>query len=399
MLTSLALIFLTGLILGTLFTKLKLPALLGMIITGVILGPFALNLLDDSILSISSNLRQLALVIILTRAGLAMDIDDLKRAGRPAFLMCFLPALFEITGTVLIAPKLLGITVLEAAIIGSVIAAVSPAVVVPRMLKLIEEKRGTGRSIPQLIMAGASVDDVFVIVLFTSFLGFEKGGGLSVIKLINVPVSIVIGIITGIVIGYIMVKFFKKFHMRDSVKVVILLSISFLLLEFEKKAGAKIPFSALIAIMSIGIGILKNYAVLAKRLSAKFSKLWVAAEILLFVLVGATVDIKYAVAAGVLAIILIFGALIFRMTGVYFCLLGSRLNMKERVFTMMAYTPKATVQAAIGGIPLSMGLACGELTLTIAVLSILVTAPLGAFAIDYSYKKIFKKRVIEKRNR
>lgn len=391
MLTSLALIFLTGLILGTLFTKLKLPALLGMIITGVILGPFALNLLDDSILSISSNLRQLALVIILTRAGLAMDIDDLKRAGRPAFLMCFLPALFEITGTVLIAPKLLGITVLEAAIIGSVIAAVSPAVVVPRMLKLIEEKRGTGRSIPQLIMAGASVDDVFVIVLFTSFLGFEKGGGLSVVKLINVPVSIVIGIITGIVIGYIMVKFFKKFHMRDSVKVVILLSISFLLLEFEKKAGAKIPFSALIAIMSIGIGILKNYAVLAKRLSAKFSKLWVAAEILLFVLVGATVDIKYAVAAGVLAIILIFGALIFRMTGVYFCLLGSRLNMKERVFTMMAYTPKATVQAAIGGIPLSMGLACGELTLTIAVLSILVTAPLGAFAIDYSYKKFLKK--------
>jgi NhaP-type Na+/H+ or K+/H+ antiporter len=390
MLTSLALIFLTGLILGTLFTKLKLPALLGMIITGVILGPFALNLLDDSILSISSNLRQLALVIILTRAGLAMDIDDLKRAGRPAFLMCFLPALFEITGTVLIAPKLLGITVLEAAIIGSVIA-VSPAVVVPRMLKLIEEKRGTGRSIPQLIMAGASVDDVFVIVLFTSFLGFEKGGGLSVIKLINVPVSIVIGIITGIVIGYIMVKFFKKFHMRDSVKVVILLSISFLLLEFEKKAGAKIPFSALIAIMSIGIGILKNYAVLAKRLSAKFSKLWVAAEILLFVLVGATVDIKYAVAAGVLAIILIFGALIFRMTGVYFCLLGSRLNMKERVFTMMAYTPKATVQAAIGGIPLSMGLACGELTLTVAVLSILVTAPLGAFAIDYSYKKFLKK--------
>ena len=391
MLTSLALIFLTGLILGTLFTKLKLPALLGMIITGVILGPFALNLLDDSILSISSNLRQLALVIILTRAGLAMDIDDLKRAGRPAFLMCFLPALFEITGTVLIAPKLLGITVLEAAIIGSVIAAVSPAVVVPRMLKLIEEKRGTGKSIPQLIMAGASVDDVFVIVLFPSFLGFEKGGGLSVIKLINVPVSIVIGIITGIVIGYIMVKFFKKFHMRDSVKVVILLSISFLLLEFEKKAGAKIPFSALIAIMSIGIGILKNYAVLAKRLSAKFSKLWVAAEILLFVLVGATVDIKYAVAAGVLAIILIFGALIFRMTGVYFCLLGSRLNMKERVFTMMAYTPKATVQAAIGGIPLSMGLACGELTLTVAVLSILVTAPLGAFAIDYSYKKFLKK--------
>ena len=390
MLTSLAFIFLLGLILGSLFTKLKLPALLGMIITGIILGPYVLNLLDSSILSISSSLRQLALVIILTRAGLAMDIEDLKKAGRPAFLMCFLPALFEITGTVLIAPKLLGITVLEAAIIGSVIAAVSPAVVVPRMLKLIEEKRGTGKSIPQLIMAGASVDDVFVIVLFTSFLGFEKGGGLSAIKLVYVPVSIIVGIIVGLIAGYILVRLFKKFHMRDSVKVVILLSVSFLLLELEKKIGEKVPFSALIAVMSIGVGILKNYDVLAKRLSAKFSKLWVAAEILLFVLVGATVDIKYAVAAGVLALILILGALIFRMAGVFCCLLGSRLDTKERVFTMMAYTPKATVQAAIGGIPLAIGLACGELTLTVAVLSILVTAPLGAFAIDYSYKKLLK---------
>ena len=320
-----------------------------------------------------------------------MNIEDLKRAGRPALLMCFLPALFEITGTVLIAPKLLGITVLEAAIIGSVIAAVSPAVVVPRMLKLIEEKRGTGKSIPQLIMAGASVDDVFVIVLFTSFLGFEKGGGLSAVKLIYVPVSIIVGIIAGLIVGYILVKFFKKFHMRDSVKVVILLSMSFLLLELEKRIGEKVPFSALIAVMSIGIGILKNYDVLAKRLSAKFSKLWVAAEILLFVLVGATVDIKYAVAAGLLAVILILGALIFRMAGVFCCLLGSRLDTKERAFTMMAYTPKATVQAAIGGIPLAMGLACGELTLTVAVLSILITAPLGAFAIDYSYKKLLKK--------
>ena len=391
MLTSLAFIFLLGLILGALFTKMKLPALLGMILTGIILGPYALNLLDNSILSISPSLRQLALVIILTRAGLAMNIEDLKRAGRPALLMYFLPALFEIAGTVLIAPKLLGITVLEAAIIGSVIAAVSPAVVVPRMLKLIEEKRGTGKSIPQLIMAGASVDDVFVIVLFTSFLGFEKGGGLSAVKLIYVPVSIIVGIIAGLIVGYILVKFFKRFHMRDSVKVVILLSMSFLLLELEKRIGEKVPFSALIAVMSIGIGILKNYDVLAKRLSAKFSKLWVAVEILLFVLVGATVDIKYAVAAGLLAVILILGALIFRMAGVFCCLLGSRLDTKERAFTMMAYTPKATVQAAIGGIPLAMGLACGELTLTVAVLSILITAPLGAFAIDYSYKKLLKK--------
>ena len=391
MLTSLALIFLLGLGLGALFIKLKLPSLLGMIITGIILGPYALNLLDISILSISPSLRQLALVIILTRAGLAINIHDLKQAGRPAFFMCFLPALLEIIGTILIAPKLLGITVLEAAIIGSIIAAVSPAVVVPRMLKLIEEKRGTGKSIPQLIMAGASVDDVFVIVLFTSFLGFEIGGNLSIMKLVYVPISIITGLVTGLIIGYLMVKFFKKFHMRDSVKVIILLSISFLLLEFEKTTGERLHFSALIAVMSIGIGILKNYDVLAKRLSIKFSKLWVAAEILLFVLVGATVNIKYAMVAGLSAIVLIFGALIFRMAGVYLSLLGSKLNTKERVFTMIAYSPKATVQAAIGGIPLAMGLACGELSLTIAVLSILISAPLGAFAMDYSYKKLLRK--------
>ena len=390
MLTSLALIFLLGLTLGSVFTKLKLPALLGMIITGVILGPYALNLLDDSILSISPALRQLALVIILTRAGLALNIDDLKQVGRSAVLMCFLPAVFEIIGTILIAPRLFDITVLEAAIIGSVIAAVSPAVVVPRMLKLIEEKRGTDKSIPQLVMAGASVDDVFVIVLFTSFLGFEKGG-LSAGKLLQVPVSIIAGIIIGYIVSIILVKFFKNFHMRDSVKVVIILSVSFLLLELEKRIGETIPFSALIGIMSIGIGILKNYEVLAKRLSAKFSKLWVAAEILLFVLVGATVNISYALAAGVMAVLLVAGALVFRMAGVFFCVAGSRLYTKEKLFTMLAYTPKATVQAAIGGIPLAMGLPCGELVFTIAVLSILITAPFGALAIDNTYEKFLVK--------
>lgn len=391
MLTSLALIFLLGLTLGAVFTKLKLPALLGMIITGTVLGPYVLNLLDDSILSISPALRQLALVIILTRAGLALNIEDLKQVGRPAVLMCFLPAVFEITGTILIAPKLFGISLLEAAIIGSVIAAVSPAVVVPRMLKLIEEKRGTDKSIPQLIMAGASVDDVFVIVLFTSFVAFEKGGGFSAGKLLQVPVSIVVGIIAGYIVSIILVKFFKAVHMRDSVKVVIILSVSFLLLELEKRIGETIPFSALIGIMSIGIGILKNYDVLAKRLSAKFSKLWVAAEILLFVLVGATVNIGYVAAAGVLAVLLVTGAIIFRMAGVFFCVTGSKLNKKEKLFTMFAYTPKATVQAAIGGIPLAMGLPCGELVLTIAVLSILITAPFGALAIDNTYKKFLMK--------
>ena len=391
MLTSLALIFLLGLTLGAVFTKLKLPALLGMIITGIVLGPYVLNLLDDSIISISPALRQLALVIILTRAGLALNVEDLKQVGRPAVLMCFLPAVFEITGTILIAPKLFGISLLEAAIIGSVIAAVSPAVVVPRMLKLIEEKRGTDKSIPQLIMAGASVDDVFVIVLFTSFVAFEKGGGFSAGKLLQVPISIVIGIIAGYIVSIILVKFFKVVHMRDSVKVVIILSVSFLLLELEKRIGETIPFSALIGIMSIGIGILKNYDVLAKRLSAKFSKLWVAAEILLFVLVGATVNIGYAAAAGVLAVLLVAGAIIFRMAGVFFCVTGSKLNKKEKLFTMLAYTPKATVQAAIGGIPLAMGLSCGELVLTIAVLSILITAPFGALAIDNTYERLLVK--------
>lgn len=385
MLTSLALIFLIGLFLGSIFIKLRLPAILGMIFTGIILQYF--YLLDKSILDISASLRQLALVIILTRAGLSLNITDLKKVGRPAILMCFIPATLEIIATTLIAPRFFNITTLEGAILGSVLAAVSPAVIVPRMIKLIEIKKGTNKSIPQLIMAGASVDDVFVIVLFTSFLNFEKGNNFSFINLLQVPISIISGIIIGYIISLIFTKFFKLFHMRDSIKIVIVLSISFLLLELERHLGKFMPFSALIAIMSIGIGILKKYEILAKRLSQKFSKLWVGAEILLFVLVGANVNIEYALSSGSLAFILIIIVLSFRMFGVFLCLFKTGLNKKEKLFTMLAYTPKATVQAAIGGIPLTMGLNCGVLVLTIAVLSILITAPFGAIAIDNTYNK------------
>lgn len=394
MLTSLALIFLLGLLLGSIFTKLKLPSLLGMILTGIILGPYVLNLLDSSILGISADLRQLALVIILTRAGLALDIKDLKRVGRPAILMCFVPACFEIIGIILLAPSLLGVSILEAAIIGSVVAAVSPAVIVPRMLKLMESGYGTRNSIPQLIMAGASVDDIFVIVLFASFTGLAKGESISWMKLVQIPIAIIIGLVIGLLCGIAFTKIFRKIHMRDSIKVVIILSISFLLIALEHLINGIVPFSGLLAIMAMGAAILKQYEVLAKRLSGKFSKLWVSAEILLFVLVGATVDISYAVSAGGAAILVILGAMLFRMLGVFICLIKTRLDKKERLFCMMAYLPKATVQAAIGSIPLAMGLACGQIVLTVAVLAILITAPLGALAIDFSYKKLL---TLEKR--
>lgn len=390
MLTSLAYIFLLGLSLGYIFNKLRLPALLGMLFTGIILGPYALNLLDPSILSISADLRQLALVIILTRAGLALDLDDLKKVGRPALLMCFVPACFEIAGMVLLAPSLLDISVLEAALMGTVIAAVSPAVIVPKMLFLMENKIGTKNSIPQLIMAGASVDDVFVIVLFTAFTGLLSGGEVSSASFLQIPIAIVTGLAAGILLGLVLSIYFKRFHMRDSVKVLILLSISFLLVAMEKLLKGTLPVSGLLAVMGMSATLLKTYGLLAKRLSAKFNKLWVGAEILLFVLVGATVDIKYAVAAGFAAVLLIFGVMIFRLAGVYVSLLKTPLTKKERVFCMIAYMPKATVQAAIGSIPLALGLSCGKIVLTVAVLAILITAPLGAFGVDISYKKLLE---------
>lgn len=391
MLTSLALIFLCGLLLGSIFQKIKLPPLLGMIITGIILGPHTLNLIDQSVLSISSDLRQIALIIILTRAGLNLDINSLKKVGRPAILMCFVPACFEIIGMILLAPPLLGISILDALIMGTVVAAVSPAVIVPKMLKLIETRYGKDKSIPQMIMAGASVDDVFVIVLFTSFTGLAQGESFSPISLIQVPISIILGIGLGILIGILLGFFFKKVHMRDSIKVIIILSISFLLVTLENSLKGIVPISGLIAIMSIGISLQKIRSDASKRISTKFSKLWVAAELMLFVLVGATVDIKYAFSAGIMAIVLIFGVLVFRMIGVLICLIKTKLNKKERLFCMIAYCPKATVQAAIGSIPLTMGLSCGNIVLTVAVLSILITAPLGAFFIELLYKKLLKK--------
>ncbi len=391
MLTSLALIFLCGMLLGSLFQKLQIPSLLGMLLTGIVLGPYALNLLDGSLLGISADLRQIALIIILMRAGLNLDIKDLKKVGRPAILMCFVPACFEIAGMVLIAPKLLGISVLDAAIMGTVVGAVSPAVIVPKMLHLMENRYGTAKSIPQLILAGASVDDVFVIVLFTAFTGLAQGGKIAASSFLQIPVSILLGIAVGIGLGLLLALFCKKVHLRDSVKVVILLSVSFLLVALETALKGIVPFSGLLAVMSMGIALQKKRHEVAKRLSVKFSKLWIAAEVLLFVLVGATVDIQYAVSAGFMAVLAVLGALVFRMLGVFCCLLKTKLLMKERLFCMVAYLPKATVQAAIGSIPLAMGLPCGKIVLTVAVLAILITAPLGAFGIDRSYKRLLQK--------
>ena len=392
MLTSIAVILLFGLLIGWIFSKLKLPSLLGMVIVGIVLSPHALNLIDESILGISGDLRQIALVIILTRAGLSLDVSDLKKVGRPAVLLCFVPACVEILGTVILAPMLLGVTMLEASIIGSVIAAVSPAVIVPRMIKLIDEGYGKDKGFPQLILAGASVDDVFVIVVFTAFTALASTGEMSVTSFIQIPISIVLGIMLGGCVGIVLVAFFKKCHMRDSVKILIILSISFLLLGVENRLQGYIPVSGLLAIMSMGIIIKQKYGVLALRLSAKYNKLWLGAEVFLFVLVGATVDLRYVASAGVSAVLLILGALLFRMTGVAISLLKTGLSKRERLFCMVAYTPKATVQAAIGAIPLSMGLECGNIVLTVAVLSILITAPFGAICVDNLYKRLLEKR-------
>lgn len=392
MLLSISLILLVGMSMGWICKRIKLPALLGMLVTGIVLGPYVLNLLDESLLGISAELRKIALIIILTRAGLGLDLYGLKKIGRPAIMMCFVPATFELLGMILLAPGLMGISVLEAAIMGAVLAAVSPAVVVPRMVKLMEEGYGVKEGIPQLILAGASVDDVYVIVLFSTFASMMQGEGASAIQFVNVPVSILLGIMIGGALGIFLAYYFKKVHIRDTAKVLIILSISFLLVVMEDKIAAPITFSALIAIMFIGIGLRKKREEVATRLSAKYGKLWVAAEVFLFVLVGATVRVDYLGKVGVKALIVIVGALVFRMLGVFVCLLRTSFKRKERLFVMVAYTPKATVQAAIGAIPLSLGFACGDIVLTVAVLAIVLTAPLGAFAIDLSYKKFLQKK-------
>ncbi len=393
MLLSLALIFVVGMILGKIFIKLQLPSLVGMLLTGILLGPYVLNVLDPTILSISTELRQIALIIILTRAGLNLDINDLKKVGRPAVLMCFLPACFEIAGMVLLAPIFLNVTTLEAVVIGCVVAAVSPAVIVPRMLMLMENGYGRDQSIPQMIMAAGSVDDVFVIVLFAAATSLAQGEAVTATSFVVIPTSIILGLLAGIVVGLLLSILFTKVHMRDTEKVLILLAVSFFFVTAQDWFTGMIGFSGLLGVMALGATLQMKKQVVAKRLSEKFSRLWACAEILLFVLVGATVNIEYAKQAGIAAIVLILCVLVFRMIGVFCCLMGTKLNKKERVFAAIAYMPKATVQAAIGGLPLAMGLACGDIVLTVAVLAILITAPLGAKLIDMTYEKLLQPSV------
>ncbi len=391
MLVSVALILVFGLLFSSLFTKLKLPGFIGMILVGIILGGSFLDVIDDKLLAISSDIRQIALIIILTRAGLTLKLDDLKKIGKPAFFMSFLPATFEIVGCTILGPILLNTTVLEGILIGCVLAAVSPAVVVPRMIQLTEEGYGQERRIPQLILTGASFDDVFVIALFTVVSTFVQSGEVNLSSIIQVPIAILSGILIGVAWGYVFQMYFKKFHMRDSIKLLIILAFSFFIVGFEKEISSILPFSSLIAVMSMAISINIFYPRLATRLSSKYNKLWVAGEVFLFVLVGISVNITFALGAGLFTILMVLGGLVFRMGGVIISLLSTKFTNKEKLFCSFAYLPKATVQAAIGGIPLAMGLACGELVLTIAVLSILISAPLGAILIDTFAKKLLTK--------
>lgn len=387
MLISIMLILFSGMFLGFLCKKIKFPSLFGMIIAGILLGPHVFNLIDASVLNISAEIRKIALIIILIRAGLKLSFEDLKKVGRPAILMCFVPAAFEVCGMVLLAPKLLGISVLDAAVLGAVIGAVSPAVIVPKMIKLIDEGYGTDKGIPQMILAGASVDDVFVIVLFTTFTALAGGESISARSFVNIPISIITGIGVGLLTGFVLAWFFGKIHMRDTVKVLIVLGVSFGLSFVEDTWGMIVPFASLIGVMSMGLMIKRRNNDLAVRLSKKYDKIWVPAEVFLFVLVGASVAIESLSTAGLNAVLLLLAVLVFRMLGVFLCMIKTKLNIKERLFCMLAYMPKATVQAAIGGIPLAMGLACGDIVLTVSVIAIMVTAPLGAFAIDLTYKK------------
>lgn len=391
MLISITCILFLGMLLGYLCKKVKFPSLFGMIIAGILLGPYVWNVIDSSVLSISAEIRKIALIIILLRAGLKLSFADLKKTGRPAILMCFLPAAFEVVGMLLLAPPLLGIGLLDAAILGAVIGAVSPAVIVPRMIRLMDEGYGIEKGIPQMILAGASVDDVFVIVLFTTFTSLAQGQHIDVRSFINIPISIVIGIGVGLAVGYILVIFFEHISMRDTAKALVVLGTAFALTFVEDQWGKIVPFASLIAVMALGIIIKKKKQEVAIHLSSKFDKLWVGAEIFLFVLVGASVRVDSLQSAGVNAIVLILGVLIFRMLGVLACLMKTPFARKEKAFCMLAYTPKATVQAAIGGLPLAMGLSCGDMVLTVSVIAILLTAPLGAFAIDFTYHNFLKK--------
>ena len=397
MLTSLAFIFLVGLSMAAICQRLKLPRIIGMLITGIVLGPYVLDLLDPSILSISADLRQMALIIILLKAGLSLNLSDLKKVGRPAIMMSCVPASCEILAFVLFAPYILGITRIEAAVMGAVLGAVSPAVVVPRMVQLMDPKYGTDKSIPQLIMAGASCDDIYVIVLFSTFVSMAQGGSANLMDFVNIPVSIILGIVLGAITGFLLSMFFEtayahKHYVRNSMKVIVVLGVSFLLMAIETWLEGIISVSGLLAVVSMACVLkIKSIAFVSKRLSEKFGKLWLAAEVLLFVLVGAAVDIRYTMNAGIAAVLMIFIALAFRSAGVALCLIRTPLTVRERLFCMIAYLPKATVQAAIGSVPLAMGLPCGQIVLSVAVLAILITAPLGALGMDISYKRLLKR--------
>ena len=397
MLESLALILLVGLAMGTICEKIKLPRIIGMLITGIVLGPYVLDLFDPSILSISAELRKIALIIILLKAGLSLNLSDLKKVGRPAVMMSFVPASFEIIGYITFAPIILGINRVEAAVMGAVLGAVSPAVVVPRMVQLMEEKYGTDKSIPQMILAGASCDDIFVIVLFTTFLGMAQGEKASVMEFVNIPISIVLGVIAGAAAGFILYFIFETAYkhkrcIRNSTKLIIILGVSFLLVTVEGRLEGKVALSGLLAVVSMACVLkIKCTGSVSQRLSAKFGKLWIAAEVILFVLVGAAVDIRYTLEAGGTAVLMIFAALIFRAAGVMLCTVKTGFTWKERLFCVIAYLPKATVQAAIGSVPLAAGLECGKIILSVAGMAIIITAPLGAFGMDISYKKLLKK--------
>lgn len=399
MLTSLALIFLAGLAMSAICKRLKIPSIIGMLITGIVLGPFVFDMLDPSIMSISDDLRKMALIIILLKAGLALDPKDLKKVGRPAVLMAFVPACFEILAFVIFAPLILKITPIEAAVMGAVLGAVSPAVVVPRMVQLIEDKYGTDKSIPQLIMAGASCDDVFVIVLFSTFVNMAQGGKADFMNIAGIPISIVLGIAVGLLTGYLLAIFFEsaykhKRYVRNSTKVIVVLGLAFMLTAAEEWLKKTVPVSGLLAVMSMACMLkIKAPESVSRRLSEKFGKLWIAAEVILFVLVGAAVDIRYTLEAGLAAVGMILIALVFRSVGVGLCLIKTKLNRKERLFCVISYLPKATVQAAIGSVPLAMGLPCGKIVLSVAVLAILITAPLGAVGMDLTYKKLLKKEI------
>lgn len=391
MLLSLGLILTLGFIGGYLFSKIKIPGLVAMIIVGLIIGPYFLNLIDASILNISAEMRQIALIIILTRSGLNLDLASLKKIGRPAILMSFIPATLEIIGITIAAHLLLGLSIFEALLLGTVIAAVSPAVVSPRMINLIEKGYGGENEVPKLVLAGSSLDDIYVIVLFYAFLGLTKTNSFNAVTMLSIPLSIVLGIALGIVGGLLISLIFKKSNFLNAVNVLIVLMTSFLFVGLENILKAYVPISALLGIIVLAMTILLMNKKKAEALSKGYKVLWLVFEIILFVLVGATLDLSYAFNNIGPALLVLLIGLIFRAAGVLLSIMFTRFTSKEKVFIVLAYLPKATVQASIGGIALSMGLASGAIILTVSIISIFVTAPLGAFLIEYFGPKLLKK--------